>query len=92
MSVRGVETAGTEEADCHADTGADEGWEDFTICAHSVASFTGCHRALRWVFEIVDEVGVIGDEVDAIFRGGCELERLDQSFVVGDAARPFDVW
>ena len=77
MSVRGVETAGAEEADGHADSGADEGWENFTICAHGVASFAGSHRALRWVVEIVDEVGVIGDEIDAIFRGGCELERLD---------------
>ena len=91
MGVRGIESAGTEEADCHADAGADEGWEDFTVCAHSVASFAGCRRVLGWVVEIVDEVGVIGDEVDAIFRGGCELERLDQSLVVGDAARPFDV-
>ena len=77
MSVWGVEAAGTEEADCHADTGADEGWEDFTVCAHGVASFAGYRRVLRWVVEIVDEVGVIGDEIDAISRGGCELERLD---------------
>ena len=92
MGVWGVETAGTEEADCHADAGADEGWKEFTVCAHSVASFAGCRRVLGWVVEIVDEVGVIGDEVDAIFCGGCELERLDQSLVVGYTARPFDVW
>ena len=92
MSVRGVETAGTEEADGHADTGADEGWEDFTVCAHSVASFAGCHRVFGWVVEIVDEVGVIGDEIDAFFRGGCELECHDQSRVIGDAVRPCDVW
>ena len=77
MSVRGVETAGTEESHCHADTGADERREDLTIRAHSVASFAGRHCALGWVVEVVDEVGVIGDEVDAIFGGGCELERLD---------------
>ena len=92
MGVRGVEAAGTEEADGHADTGADEGWEDLTVRAHRVASFAACHRALRRVVEIVDKVGVVSDEIDAIFRGGCELEGLDQVLVVGDAAGPFDVW
>ena len=92
VGMWGIETAGTDEAECHADSGADEGREDFTVRTHGVASFAGCHCVLWWVVEVVNEVGVVGDEVDAFFCGGCELERLDQILVVGDAARSLDVW
>ena len=92
MGVRGVETTGADEAECHADAGADEGWEDFTVCADSVAALAACDGALWWVVEIVDEVGVIGDEIDAVFRRGCKCERLDEILVVGDTAWPFYVW
>ena len=92
VRVWGVETAGADEAERHADSGADERWEDFPVCTYGVASFAGCHCALGWVVEIVDEVGIVGDEVDAFFCGWGELERLDQIFVAGDAAWSLDVW
>ena len=92
VGVWRVETAGTDEAECHADSGPDERWEYFTIRAHRVASFAACYCALWWVVEVVNEIRIVGDEIDAFFCGGCELERLDQSFVAGDAAWSFDVW
>ena len=73
MSVRGVETAGSDEAERHAYSGADEGWEDFAVCAHGVATFAACDGALGWVVEVVDEIGIVRDEIDSVFRGGCEL-------------------
>ena len=92
MGVWGIEPAGADEAECHADSGPDERWEDFTVRTHGVASFAACYCALWRVVEVVNEVGIVGDEVDAFFCGGCELERLDQIFVVGDAARSLDIW
>ena len=77
VGVWGVETARAEEAECHGDSGANKGREDLTICAYSVATLAGCDGALWWVVEVVDKVGVIGDQVDAIFRGGRECEGLD---------------
>ena len=74
MRMRGIETTGANEAKCHADAGADEGWEDFTIGTHGVATFTACDGVLGRVVEVVDEVGVVGDETDAFFGGGGERE------------------
>ena len=92
VGVWRVEAAGTDEAECHADSGPDERWEDFTVRTHGVASFAARYCALWWVVEVVNEVRVVGDEIDAFFCGGCELERLDQSFVTGDVAWSLDVW
>lgn len=76
VGVGGIETARADEAKCHGDSGANEGREDLTICTYGVTALTGCHGALWWVVEVVDKVGVIGDQVDAIFRCGRECERL----------------
>ena len=92
VGVWGIETAGTDEAERHADSGPDERWEDFTVRTHGVTTFAACYCALGWVVEVVNEVRIVGEEVDAFFCGGCELERLDQTFVTGDAARSLYVW
>lgn len=91
VGVWGVETAGADEAECHADSGANEGREDLTICAYSVATLTGCDGARRWVVEIIDKIGVIGDQVDAIFRSSREFEGLYQVLVIGSIPRSLDV-
>ncbi len=77
VRVRGVEAAGADEAEGHADAGADEGREDGAVGAHGVAAFAGCDGRRGWVVEVVDEVGVGGDEVDAVFGGRGEDEGLD---------------
>ena len=87
-----VEPAGTDKAEYHADSSPDESGKDFKVRTHGVASFAACYCALWWVVEVVNEVCIVGYEIDAFFCGGCELERLDQFFVVGDAAWPLDVW
>ena len=92
VGVWGIETAGADEAECHADSGPDESREDFSIRTHGVASFAACYCALWWVVEVVNEVRIVGNEIDAFFCSGCELERLDQILVIGDAARSLDGW
>ena len=77
VGVRGVEAAGTDEAEGHADAGADEGREDFAVCADGVAAFAACDGGRRGIVKVVDEVGVVSDEIDAVSCGGCELEGLD---------------
>ena len=62
-----VEAARADEAERHADAGADEGGEDFAVRAHGVAAFAGGDGARRRVVEVVDEVRVGGDKVDAVF-------------------------
>ncbi len=84
MRVRGVEAAGADEAEGHADAGADEGGEDGAVGAHGVAAFAGCDGARGRVVEVVDEVGVGGDEVDAVFGCRGEDEGLDEILVVGE--------
>ena len=74
MAMRGVETTRTEEAHCHAYPSANERWEVFTIRAYEVAALAACDSALWWVVEVEDEVGVIGDEIDAVFLKGRQCE------------------
>ena len=92
MAVRGVETTRTEEGHCHAYPGANEGWEVFTIRAYEVATLAACDSALWWVVEVEDEVGVVGDEIDAVFLKGRECECLNYILVVGDTVRLLYIW
>ena len=61
MDVRGVETAGAEEAESHGDAGADEGGEDGPVGSHGVPAFSGCDCFGGWGGEVVDEDFVGGD-------------------------------
>ena len=54
-----------------------------------MAAFSTRDGIGRGVVEVVDEVGVGGDQGDAVFGRRGELERFDQGFVVGDGAGAF---
>ena len=78
MSVGCIEAAGAEEAERHADAGADQGGESFPVGANGMASFAGGGGS-RWRgVEVEDVVRGIGKEIEAVFGCRSEEQRLNE--------------
>lgn len=84
VRVRGVEAAGTDEAEGHADAVAYQGREVLAVGLDGVPSVAGRDgRAERWVVEVVQVVAGVGEEVETVGgRRGLE-EGVDQVLVAG---------
>ena len=75
VHVWGVEAAGVQEADGHADAGADEGGEGLAVGRDEVAALAALAFE-TWVGEVEDEVGVGGEQGEAVDGGVGEEELL----------------
>lgn len=89
--MRGIEAAGANEAEGHADAGANESGEGVPVGADGVAAFALGYGVLGWVVEVIDEVAVVGDEIDAVFGCGGGGELLDEIFVAGEGIWALDI-
>ena len=82
MDVRGVEAAGPDEAERHADSRADECREVFAVGFDGVAALARGGGAWGRVEEVVDEV-FVAEQGDAVDGCGRQLELGDEVQVVG---------
>lgn len=91
VGVGGVEPAGANEPERHADAVADEGGEVFPVGLDGVAAVPrGDGRVERGVVEVVQVVARVGQEVESVDgRGGLE-ERVDQVLVTRPVGRDGD--
>lgn len=63
VRVRGIEAAGAEEAERHADACADKRGEDLAVCFDGVATEAGGGRiAAQGLIEVEDEIRVCVEE------------------------------
>lgn len=65
VHVRSVEAAGPEEANCHAGAGADESREGLAVRSDEVTALSALAFE-SWVAEVEDELGVFGEQGEAV--------------------------